>query len=101
MKKPRTRSHVLLWGSGVLLLLAGVAALGVGLWFFGSAATTPSSTFFADPEGTMDRTRNAAFLGVGLFGLGATIAPIGAVVTLVAGILEAYRSSSVMTQGQS
>lgn len=39
----------------------------------------------------MDRTRNAAFLAVGSFGLGSMVAPIGAVVTLVAGILELYR----------
>jgi MFS family permease len=91
MKTPRSRGHVALWIIGLLVLAAGIVALGLGVWFFGSAATTPSSTFFADPEGTMDRTRNAAFLGVGLFSLGAMIAPVGGVMTLVAGILEVYR----------
>jgi hypothetical protein len=91
MKKPCSRGHVALWIVGLLVLVVGIVALGFGLWFFGSAAATSSSTFLADPEGTMDRTRDAAFLGVGLFSLGVTLAPVGGVMTLVAFILDVYR----------
>jgi len=91
MKEPRTRGHVALWIVGLLLLLIGGATLCIGLFYFYSAATTPSGQFFADPEGTMDRTRQGAFLGVGLFSIGSLVAPIGGVITLVAGILEVTR----------
>jgi hypothetical protein len=90
-KEPRSGGHVLLWIVGLLGLFAGGAAVAWGLYLFYGAATTPSATFFADPHGTMDRTRNDAFLGVGLFGIGSLVASVGAVLTLVAGILELQR----------
>lgn len=89
--KPRTRGHVASWIVGLLLVLVGGATLAIGLHYFYAAATTPSAQFFADPDGTMDRTREGAFLGVGLFAIGSMVAAVGAVITLIAGILEVYR----------
>lgn len=88
--KKRSASHKALLVVAALSLLVGVGALVLGIVEFGSAFTTPSSTFFADPQGTMDATRRDAFIGVVLFGIGGLVAPVGALLGVIAAIVELH-----------
>lgn len=88
--KKRSAGHKALLVGAALSLLVGLAALALGIVEFGSAFTTPSSKFFADPEGTMDATRRDAFVGIVLFWIGGLVAPAGGVLAIVAGIIEMH-----------
>lgn len=88
--KKRSAGHKALLVVAVLSLVVGLGALALGIVEFGSAFMTPSSKFFADPEGTMDATKRDAFIGIVLFWIGGLVAPVGGLLAIVAGIVEMH-----------